>query len=282
MTGLDRWWRTLAWIARALVLRLFAWRITVEGIEHVAGERGAVLAFNHHSLFDVVMVAWGPVIELERPVRFLAKAELFERWYTGWLVRAVGAVPVRRGPGGGRSRAAAYGAAVTALRTGELVAVAPEQTISDSFELLPFKQGPARMATEAGVSIVPAIGWGTQRAFPRTRRWRPHRHLPVVIRFGEPVRQRPGERPSELTARLRHRMAVLLDEVQRSYPDQPVPGDDWWQPARLGGSAPVHEHVVHLTLDRFDERNAVGDDGPVLASPPPDDEDGTATAGRAS
>lgn len=217
MGALDGFWRAIRWVARALFSWLLGWEVRVEGLEHVPEDGGAVLAFNHHGYLDVVFVGWGPVVHLRRPVRFLAKAELFRHWASGWLMRAAGAVPVERRARAGSSRAHAYAAAVEALERGELVAVAPEQTISDSYELLPFKPGVARMAIEAGAAIVPAIGWG----------------------------------------------------VQRSYPVEPSPGDDWWLPARLGGSAPDHEQVVAAHQARFRasrSRQRQDQDGGEIAS----------------
>lgn len=263
MGELDRTWRGLSGTAKVLVDVVLGWDLDVRGIEHVPRTGGAVLAFNHHSHADVVMVAWGPVRGLGRPVRFLAKAELFEHPATRWLVRGVAAVPVRRGRGGAVSRIAALSVAIESLRAGDLVGVAPEQTISDSFELLPFKQGAARMAIEAAVPIVPVVGWGSQRAFPHDRRPRYHRGLPVVVRYGEPILPRAGEPAPALTRRLRHVMAGMLDEVQRTYPDRPTPGDDWWLPARLGGTAPPHEHAVDRSRSRFEEGPArTGPAGP--------------------
>jgi hypothetical protein len=40
-------------------------------------------------------------------------------------------------------------------------------------------------------------------------------------------------------------MEALLDEAQRSYPDQPAGHDDrWWLPAHLGGTAPTPEEAA--------------------------------------
>lgn len=268
MGEFGRFWRGIRWLARTLFARLLAWDVRVEGLDRVPADGGAVLAFNHHGYVDVVFVAWGPVVLQRRPVRFLAKAELFRHWASRWLVRGVGAVPVERRATGGPSRAHAYHAAVDALRDGELVAVAPEQTISDSFELLPFKLGAARMAIEAGVPIVPAIGWGSHRAVAKGRRIRPRRGLPVVIRYCTPVVPRPGERPTDLITRLQDRMATELDEVQRGYPEPGAAEDDWWVPARLGGSAPDHAAVVaeHQARFRASRHHEQRDDGDDLAS----------------
>lgn len=268
MGQLDRAWRVLARVARLLFERVLAWDVRVQGIEHVPVEGGAVLAFNHHGTIDVVFVAWAPVLWLGRPVRFLATAELFQRRRTGWLVRAVGAVPVERAPHRGTSRARAYARAVAALRDGELVAVAPEGTISDSFDLLPLRSGAARMAVEAGVPLVPAIGWGSHRAAAKGRRLRFRRHLPVMVHYGAPLHARRDETPVDLTARLRTAMTTLLDEVQRTYP---VPVDEdgaWWVPARLGGGAPRHDQVVAANAERFaiERRAQRGADGRDVAS----------------
>lgn len=272
MGELDRFWRGVAMVARLVFRVLLGWRIDIDGLERVPRDGGAVLAFNHHSYVDVVMLAWGPVIQLGRPIRFLAKKELFEHPATRWLATRAGAVPVDRSAGGRSTRLAAYDAAVQALRDGELVAVAPEQTISDSFELLPFRTGAARMAAAAGVPIVPVVGWGSQRAFPHDRRPRPHRRLPVVVRYGDPIHPAADEQARLTTQRLRRRMAVMLDEVQRSYVDRPAPGDDWWQPARLGGSAPAHGHAIEHLEQRFGDAQRDRRDH----------RDGGSAAGRAS
>lgn len=230
-------WRVIAMIAITLV-RLARWRIDVQGLEHVPRDHGAVLAFNHHSYADFVMLAWGPVRILQRPIRFLAKREIWEKRPTRWVVRAAGAVPVDRGSATARS--GAFDAAAGALRAGELVAVAPEQTISDSLELLPFRTGAVRMAQLAGVPIVPVVGWGSHRFATKGRPMRLICKLPVTVRFGAPQRVDPDEDPVVAIERLRDHMREMLHEVQRTYPDG-TPAGASWVPARLGGAAPPAE-----------------------------------------
>lgn len=230
------------------IVRLLRWRIDARGLEHVPREGGAVIAFNHHSYADFVMAAWPLYRELDRAPRFLAKEELFDEPILGWLIRQAKQVPVARGSRTGRAEA--FRAAIDALERGELIAIAPEQTISQSFELLPFSTGAVRMAQAAGVPIIPCLGWGTQRSATKGRPIRPAFGLPVTVRYGEPVHVGPDEDVHAATERLRERMAILLDEVQRNYPDTPDEGDDWWVPRRLGGSAPAHDEVLRAHLDR--------------------------------
>jgi 1-acyl-sn-glycerol-3-phosphate acyltransferase len=233
-------WRLIAGLIITLV-NLVRWRIDVRGLEHVPQRGGAILAFNHYSYVDFIMLAWPIVRQRKRPVRFLAKREIWSSRKVGWVVRWAEAVPVDRGSAA--ARAGAFGAATEALALGDLVSVAPEQTISLSFELLPFRTGAARMAQEAGVPIVPVIGWGAHRALTKGAKPRPRFGLPVTVRFGEPLWVGPDDDVVAVTDRLQARMEALLAEEQRRYPDG-MPAGAPWVPASLGGGAPAHADVL--------------------------------------
>ncbi len=243
-------------LAVTVVRLLGGWRVRVVGLGNVPVQGGAVLTFNHHSYFDFVMVAWDVVRKLHRPVAFLAKREIWSSPWVGWVVRFAHAVPVDRDDP--TSRHGAFDAAIERLAHGDLVAVAPEQTVSPSFELLPFRTGAVRMAQGAGVPIIPVIGWGTQRFAAKGRGIRLARHLEVEVLYGEPIHLDPSEDPVEATARVRAVMAGMLDAVQTGYPAKPSPGDDWWLPARLGGSAPNHDDVLAEHAKRFERRRESG------------------------
>jgi 1-acyl-sn-glycerol-3-phosphate acyltransferase len=187
------------------------------------------------------MLAWGVVLKVRRPLRFMAKREACEGRWIGWVTRWISVIPVDRGSPGARAQALA--GAKEAVADGDLVAIAPEQTISDSLDLLPFRSGPARVALATGVPIVPCVGWGSQRFVGPDRRLAKVLGLPVTLRFCTPVVPLPGEDAAALTARLRARMAAELDDVQHSYPDG-LPAGAHWVPARLGGGAPPHAQVL--------------------------------------
>lgn len=228
--------------AAGLAFGIFAvqrWQFDIHGLEHVPAQGGAVIASNHTSFWDFFTVGKGPYHELGRPVRILAKESLFRTPVFGRIMQRAEHIPVHRGQGNDALRSA-----VEALQRGELVLVLPEQTISRSFELLPFKTGAARMAALAGVPLVPAASWGSHRFHTVGRRptwsWR----LPVSVRFGEPLRPTRQEDPVAATAALRARVEELVHTAQASYPERPRGADDWWLPARLGGSAPHHDHAM--------------------------------------
>lgn len=235
--GAGRLYRLVAWLAFA-VMRLQRWRFHVEGAEHLPRAGGAVIVSNHTSFWDffttgrLAYLGWG------RPVRILAKKSLFDVPVLGYLMRKAEHIPVHRGSGG-----RALSSAVEALRRGELVLVLPEQTISPAFELLPFKRGAARMAAAAGVPLIPAVSWGSHRFHTVGRRLRWSWRLPVMVRYGEPIEVSPDDDHVEVMEQLWRRIAAMLDEVQRDYPDG-IPAKAWWVPARLGGGAPTPQDAA--------------------------------------
>ncbi len=208
-------------------------RFTVTGAEHVSPAGGAVVAMNHVGYLDFALVGYA-FRPRRRLLRFMAKKEVFDHPVSGPLMRGMKHIPVDREAG-----ADSYRAAVEALRRGELVGVFPEATISQSFELKDFKTGAVRMAQEAGVPVLPAIVWGSQRLWtkgkPRSL-W--HRGTEIRIALGEPYF--PAGDPAVATGELKTRMQALLEQARSSYGGTPrTPDDTWWIPASVGGTAPT-------------------------------------------
>lgn len=210
-------------------------RFDIQGTEHVPARGGAVLVSNHISYLDFIFTGFA-ARPAKRLVRFMAKDSVFRHKVSGPLMRAMKHIPVDRSRG-----EHAYAHALKALRSGEVIGVFPEATISRSFALKEFKSGAARLAQEARVPLVPMALWGTQRLWTKGhKRDFGRNHLPIGIRIGEPVSPGPDESAAGVTERLRERMNELLEAAQRAYPGVPKnEADTWWQPAHLGGTAPT-------------------------------------------
>ena len=204
----------------------------ISGAELVPRSGGGVVAMNHVGYLDFALAGFA-FRPQKRMVRFMAKKEVFDHKISGPLMRGMKHIPVDREAG-----ASSYNAAVEALRSGELVGVFPEATISQSFELKEFKNGAVRMAAEAGVPIIPVVVWGSQRVWTKGRpKALKRNHVPIRIVVGEPFE--PSETDATLATKdLKARMQVLLDEARRTYRDVPEDGA-WWMPAALGGTAPT-------------------------------------------
>jgi len=245
-------YRFAAWLAFC-GFRLQRLRFDTEGLEHVPTSGGAVIAANHHSFADMFAVGRGPYLGYGRPIRILAKASLWNVPVFGRLMQAAGHIPVERGAG-----THAWDAAVEALQGGELVLVLPEQTISPSFELLPFKTGAVRMAAAAGVPLIPAVSWGTHRMNTMGRRPRFCWRLPVTVRYAPPVMLAPDVDPFAVSEDLRQTMQAVLDQVITSYSDG-TPAGAWWVPARFGGGAPTPTEADQHLAERHRFHRAPGD-----------------------
>ena len=235
-----------------LVFRGLGLRFTISGAEHVPCTGGAVMAINHVGYLDFTFAGLAAQ-PAGRLVRFMAKKEVFDHRVSGPLMRGMKHIPVDRHG----APADSYAAAVAALRAGEIVGVFPEATISLSYELKEFKTGAVRMAREAGVPLLPCVIWGSQRIFTKGRQKDLTRGTPIRIVVGEPFLPDPEQDPVVVTAELKRRMQLLLDEAQATYAGGPrTPEDTWWVPARLGGTAPTVEQARVLVETQDAERRA--------------------------
>ncbi|MBA2554969.1 MAG: 1-acyl-sn-glycerol-3-phosphate acyltransferase [Geodermatophilaceae bacterium] len=224
-----------------IVFRLLGLRWQIVGAQHIPKTGGAVLASNHVSYLDFTLCGFA-ALHSHRLVRFMAKDAVFKNRWVGPLMRGMHHIPVDRAAG-----AQAFAAAVRALRAGEVVGLFPEATISQSFVLKSFKLGAARMAIDAGVPIIPMITWGGQRILTKGGRRSLRRRRTIMITVGEPIQAGPTDKAGTLTLQLHTRMAELLADTLARYPDPPdKPGDLWWLPAELGGTAPTPAEAAVL------------------------------------
>jgi 1-acyl-sn-glycerol-3-phosphate acyltransferase len=197
---------------------------TIEGADRIPTSGPVVLASNHVSYLDPLTLAW-VADRRARRIRFLAKAELFDKPVLGSLLRAAHQIPVRRG----RVDAAdALQAAVDALGRGECIGVFPEGTISEDLEPMVGKSGTARLAQQAGVAITPVGLWGTHRMLTKGRK--PHWQwgVPQTAVIGAPIVVGPDEHVKQTTDRM---MAAIVECVARAreiYPADGAQQDQWW------------------------------------------------------
>jgi len=141
------------------------WRFFVEGPTPPGIEsRGYVVVANHESAADPFLLT-----RLPWDMRWVAKDELFRLPLAGWILRAGGLIPIRRGRGG--SMRAMLEACRNTLRDGLPVMLFPEGTRSPDGELLPFKDGAFELAIEAGVPVVPVALAGTRDCRPKGSLW---------------------------------------------------------------------------------------------------------------
>jgi 1-acyl-sn-glycerol-3-phosphate acyltransferase len=164
------------------------WRPRVVGRENIPRQGPVILASNHLSFIDSVVI---PLI-VPRRVRFLAKAEYFDggglrAGSVAFFFRMVDAVPVRRE--NQRDAVASLELALRVLRDGFAFGIYPEGTRSRDGRLYRGRTGVGWLAMASGAPIVPVTLTGTDRIQPiGTRMPRIHR---VRVVFGEPIDPAP-------------------------------------------------------------------------------------------
>lgn len=156
--------RMLYWAIRKVfrVIYRVCYRWQVQGIENIPLEQPFIICANHISWWDPPLVA---CLVSHKPVRFMAKEELFRLPALGWLLPRVYAFPVRRGSADRR----AITTALHALRNGGILGLFPEGTRSRTRDLLPPQPGIALIALKSRAVVLPVAIAGPYRLFRPVR-----------------------------------------------------------------------------------------------------------------
>lgn len=225
---------SLFWPLAVIVIPLISLlaKIRITGREKLPSEGAFVLAPNHYSEFDPLIVAVA-VWRLGRAPRFMAKDSLFKIPVLGWVLRRTGMIPVARTSSGSTAKQ-------TMKRSQELVEhgrgviVYPEGTLTRDPQLWPMrgKAGAVRLALAGDIPLIPMAQWGTQAIMGRYQKrlslWPLRKPVKVVI--GDPVdvsdlRGRAGDQAAlnEATNRLMNAITALLEELR----DEKAPAERW-------------------------------------------------------
>jgi 1-acyl-sn-glycerol-3-phosphate acyltransferase len=156
-------------------LMRFWFRMRVEGAENVPAQGPVILAANHRSNIDPVLVASA----IHRPVTFMAKSELFVG-PLGWIMRLIEQFPVRRGS----MDREALRQSSEVVSAGRILGLFPEGSRGDgSFTAI--HAGLAYIVLREPCPVVPVAIFGTERV-KRPLGWLPLA-TPVRIVVGRPI-----------------------------------------------------------------------------------------------
>lgn len=254
-------YRILQWLLR-VATRVFYRRLEVVGIGNVPPEGQPVLFCGNHpnSLLDPILIT----AHCGRVVHFAAKDTLFDSPVVGFLLRKMGAVPVKRRmdhPDGPLDNEATFAALHRVLLDGRAVGIFPEGLSHLDSQLAPLKTGAARIALavarkapERPVLLVPSgLVYFTRHRFRSS----------VLVQFGAPLRvdastlagedERAAAR--ELTDQLEARLRALtvnadswdtlrvLDAVRRLYQPEGITLEERVELARRFNT--VYPTVAH-------------------------------------
>ena len=179
------------------VLKLFLrciFRIDVQGLENIPQTDGAILAVNHLSNWDALIVG----VFTPRVVIFMAKAELFKNKLFGGILKKLGAFPVKRGKGD----IGAIKASLRILADNGLMIIFPEGTRNNE-TVSHAKQGVSLISSMSKKPVIPVYISGEYRFRNK-----------ITLRFGEAYSFH-GKYEGKLTgAELQEEADIILGKIR--------------------------------------------------------------------
>lgn len=184
---------------------------------HIKGP--TIVAANHRSFLDPFVI--GTCLPWGKPMNYVAKVELFEKRWQGFLLCRVGAFPIRRG----EADELAIETAEKVLERGGSICIFPEGTRIRKGSLGKPKRGVGRLALRSGAPVLPVAVTGTEHV---RRGWR-IRPRKVDIRVGRPMSFPQSESPSP---------ALAASVTDRIWPNVELQWED------IGGLPPMRRAAV--------------------------------------
>ncbi len=197
-------------------------RIHLRGRYNIPRKGPYIIASNHLSWTDIPLVpAYVP-----GKVVYMAKEESFYS-SVGWLVRFLGAFPVKRGEGDRQ----AIRAADEQLKQKKIFIIFPEGTRSKTHTLARAHAGLGMIALRSGVPVLPVAIWGSENALKKFG-------ADVTISYGKPITFKPAgkkitrEDIESTTEEVMRQIAAMLPAQYRG-----VYGEDAADTQKVSGSS---------------------------------------------
>jgi 1-acyl-sn-glycerol-3-phosphate acyltransferase len=177
----QRLWFRCSWVMLAVFFKGLN-HLKISGSEHVPSGGGVLLAANHLSIFDTLLIPWVNIATVRLEVVWApAKVELFDIPLINRIIKSWGAFPVHRG--GGDLRAMRR---LLDLMQREKVMLFPEGTRSADGRLGAANRIVGKLIYLARPVVIPTALVGTDRLLAKGRMV-PHLFSDLEVRFGPPL-----------------------------------------------------------------------------------------------
>jgi 1-acyl-sn-glycerol-3-phosphate acyltransferase len=176
------------------------YRIHYIGSENVPTDRGVILASNHITALDPVIIGSG----CPRELHFMAKQELFEKKVVGWFLSQLNAFPVDRH----KFDYLAINHSIKLIKDGGALGIFPEGTRSDDFKPHKGKGGICYIAKECKCDIVPVSIYTSDGAKVGTK---------LTVRYGEPIKYEElnFDESSHKMKDLRYATGLIMERITK-------------------------------------------------------------------
>jgi len=200
-------WGLIIW--SRFVLAIVGVKLNVIGSKDLTSVDPVIILINHESALDIPIT----VAATGKPVRFMAKKELFRVPFFGWLMKISNHIPIDRK---NRQRAIKSIDTVSAklIKKKISIIVSPEGTRSYTGEIAPFKKGAFHLAESNNLPLVPVTIMGARFRIPN----KTLRVIPglVSVNIGKPVYTSQFKDIDECIENVRSSMVLLKDEYEQT------------------------------------------------------------------
>ena len=200
-------WGLIIW--SRFVLAIVGVKLNVIGRKDLISVNPVIILINHESALDIPIAT----AATRKPVRFMAKQELFRVPFFGWLMKLSNHIPIDRK---NRQKAIKSIDTVSAklIKKKISIIVSPEGTRSYTGEIARFKKGAFRLAESYNLPLVPVTIMGARFRIPnKTLRVIPG---PVLVNIGKPVYTNQFKDIDECIENVRSSMVSLKDEYEQT------------------------------------------------------------------
>lgn len=172
------------------------YKVKINGIENIPKSGAVIICPNHISNLDPPLVAMA--MKNVRPIRFMAKAELFKHKLMASFLYGLGAFPVHRGKGDRQ----ALKTAGEILKNGECLGLFPEGTRKKTDGVQEAFVGAAMFALKHNAQVIPVGIKGEFKLFK-----------PLVVSFGRPVDIDVYRKEKVSSEEAKEAMKVIVKEI---------------------------------------------------------------------
>jgi 1-acyl-sn-glycerol-3-phosphate acyltransferase len=152
-------------------------RMEIIGEENFPKEGGVILASNHQSYIDPIVLGSAA----KRSLFYLARDTLFNTRIKNFIMTGVHSIPMKRDTGDIK----ALKKAIEMLKNGKVITIFPEGTRSKDGSIQKGKEGVALLGVKSKCKILPAKLYGTDRILPKGKKF--IKPAKLIVKYGMPI-----------------------------------------------------------------------------------------------
>ena len=177
-------------------LVIIVYRPKTVGLENIEPGKPALICPNHVHALDSAVI----ILTNKRPIRALAKEELYKNMFIKWLANLFGVYPVKPD----KKSMESMKISLKLLKNNELLLIFPEGTRRGLAKGVKPKEGSVKLAIRAGVPIIPI---GVQGNFKPFRK--------IKLNIGKPIRYNYTKEDTNNKELMEKLTQELMDEIVR-------------------------------------------------------------------